>query len=282
MTVPLRSDSPRAASALRFGQELSRAMAARHASRARLAVATGCSKASIANWRVGGNLPRVDTAARLAEALDWPKLVAIAATGRTGTCPACGRPFINEGGAFKRWCSVACREVATQLRRPTAGGDLATAIEAQIVQGAGKHGGLPRAPLSAAIALYRRSDARRVMRIDKQHEQVVGLQALVDAMCASCEPEGVCRTPECPLRAASPLPIGCHAVPDRIRPAEGPWGPTSRDRTLAAGRAGNAERWSRPGERDRMSAASSARWAALTPTEREAAGAAISKGRGAS
>ena len=33
------------------------------------------------------------------------------------------------------------------------------------------------------------------------------IQAAVDAFCGSCEPEGVCRTPECALQPFSPLPL---------------------------------------------------------------------------
>lgn len=32
-------------------------------------------------------------------------------------------------------------------------------------------------------------------------------QAAIDAFCGACEPEGVCRTPECPLQPFSPLPL---------------------------------------------------------------------------
>jgi transcriptional regulator with XRE-family HTH domain len=32
-------------------------------------------------------------------------------------------------------------------------------------------------------------------------------QAAIDAFCLGCEPEGMCRTPECPLQPFSPLPL---------------------------------------------------------------------------
>lgn len=38
--------------------------------------------------------------------------------------------------------------------------------------------------------------------------------AAIAAMCAACEPQGVCRTPDCPLRVFSPLPLAVHAVRD--------------------------------------------------------------------
>lgn len=36
--------------------------------------------------------------------------------------------------------------------------------------------------------------------------------AAVASYCAACEPESVCRTPECPLRVVSPLPIARRRV----------------------------------------------------------------------
>lgn len=39
-----------------------------------------------------------------------------------------------------------------------------------------------------------------------------GLAVAVEAMCRSCEPEGICRTQECPLRAVSPLPYSEHTT----------------------------------------------------------------------
>ena len=34
-----------------------------------------------------------------------------------------------------------------------------------------------------------------------------GRQSAIEAMCRSCEPEGVCRVPDCPLRRYSPFPF---------------------------------------------------------------------------
>jgi hypothetical protein len=52
-----------------------------------------------------------------------------------------------------------------------------------------------------------------------------GLLAAIDAMCLSCEPEGICRTAECPLRAVSPLPLSngkVGTVPPRLTGWEDP------------------------------------------------------------
>jgi transcriptional regulator with XRE-family HTH domain len=78
VTVPIAPGSSRHAAADAFARELRRAMAARKASALRLSEASGCTKSSIGSWRAAANLPQPATAARLAEALDWPKLLAIA------------------------------------------------------------------------------------------------------------------------------------------------------------------------------------------------------------
>lgn len=45
-------------------------------------------------------------------------------------------------------------------------------------------------------------------------EELNGARSAIDAFCRSCEPEGVCRQAECPLRMMSPLPL----VTARARP----------------------------------------------------------------
>ena len=81
-------------------------------------------------------------------------------------------------------------------------------------------------------------------------------RAATDAMCRSCEPEGLCRTPECALRDVSPLPLV------RI---------TSMD---------VAEPW-KQGQPDPVQkrAVMQASWAHLTPAERAARVEAARRGR---
>ena len=282
MTVKLSPGSSRGIAAQRFGQELQRAMLVRKVGAHRLAEAAGCAKSAIANWKAGGNLPRVDTAARLAEVLDWPRLVVLSREGRSLTCARCARTFVNQGGSPARFCSVDCREVDTQLRRPGPGAELAAAVRAELERKAATRGGLRKAPLEVALATYARSESRRVVRQDKLAAHLDSVRSVIDAMCRDCEPAGTCRTVECPLRPVSPLPLQATDVRGPVRPAEGPWGPTHREAQLTAIRAANSERWGREGERERFSAASSARWAAMTDEERAAAGRRISEGRRAS
>lgn len=282
MTVPLSANSPRGLSAKRFGAELRRAMLARKVGAHRLADAAGVARSAIANWKAGGNLPRLDTAAKFAEVLDWPALVAISRAGRTLTCARCRREFVNNGGAPARFCSVACRDIDEQLRRPAAGAELAQSLRDTLSFRAGMRGGVPKLDLEQALVRYARSDSRRVQRTSKLEQQVAGLQELVNAMCAGCEPAGMCRTPECSLRPASPLTLQVTEARGEIVPVEGPWGPSNREAQLVAIRAANAERWARPGERERASAATRARWDAMSDEERVRAGRVISVARRAS
>lgn len=272
MTQRLAPDSARRVAASRFGAELRKAMIARNVGAKRLSAAIETGTSAVAVWLKGDNLPRTDTAQRLAEALSWPKLVAIAREGRTGTCQRCGGPFVNEGGSPKRFCSSECRVVDEALRQPPAGRALAEAVRDELARVAGTTGAVRRKPLAEALDQYIRSDSKRVVRIDRSDRRLNVVTAAVGGFCRACEPQGVCRAPDCELRPVSPLPLALD--PDKtgttIQPAEGPWGPTHRAAQLVAIRAANAERWSRPGEHERQAERSAAMHAARTPEEREA------------
>jgi hypothetical protein len=201
---------------------------------------TGCVTSAIACWRGGENLPRLETAVRLSEALSWPPLADIVRDSRAGACQHCGRGFLNQGGAPKRYCSSECRDIAATIR-----------------DGKG-------VPARAAVA--ERRLARHV--------------GAVAAFCAGCEPAGLCRDSACALRPVSPLPLskgGDDAMP--VHKPEGAWGPTSRPVMLTAIRAANAERWERPGEREAMSERQRAHFAAMTHEERAERGRRVSAGR---
>jgi transcriptional regulator with XRE-family HTH domain len=268
VTIRLAPSSPRRVAASRFGAELRVAMLKRQVGQHRLAEAVGCGSSAIAVWKAGDNLPRTDTAQRLADALDWPKLIVIAREGRTGSCVRCGGPFINEGGSPKRFCSAECRDVDEQLRQPPAGRALAEAIKAELDRVKGSTDSIRRKPLAAALTRYVRSDSKRVVRVERSERRLRVVQESVAAFCGACEPSGVCRTPECELRPVSPLPLALdpdkvgQGVRERLDPHTPDW--------LAAVQAANAERWARPGERELQSARTTAMQAARTPEEREA------------
>lgn len=229
MTQPLSPGSPRRVLAVRFGAELTRAMKKAKVGQKRLGDVVGVAPSAIANYRCGANLPRLETAQRLASSLHAPVLVEIVMEGRQGQCETCRKTFINQGGGPKRFCSQECRDVKARLR-----------------EGQGTRG--------RAIVAERRL---------RDH------MAAVEAMCRKCEPEGLCRDMECPLRSVSILPLANRADDAPIAtPAPGPWG--DREKKLASVREANARRWDREGERERASALSADRWASMTPEEREA------------
>lgn len=164
---PLSPESPRRAVAREFGQQLRVAMAFRGLKRQTLARLTGVSRTSIALYLQGNNMPRLETSERLAEALDWPGLAELMARSRTYRCLVCPRVFVNDGMGPRRYCSDSCRDVAQKLR----------------------------------VGTPTRQRADRAERALHLHAGAVA------AFCASCEPAGLCRTPECELRAVSPLPL---------------------------------------------------------------------------
>lgn len=277
MTVPLSPGSARMAAAKRFATALRAAMARRKVGTKRLAEATGCAPSAISNWRAAANLPTTATAARLAEVLGAPALVRIAEDGRRLVCARCGRSWVHQGGGPARFCSADCREIHAQLARPAAGTELAAAVGAALP--AARAGGLVDWALETALARYVGRESRRAVRRDRLSATLDATRALIDAMCRSCEPDGVCRTADCPLRPASPLPLGGDVRTRPIREVVGAWGPSHRERTLAAVRAASEARWSRPGERERAGEQHRARHAGLSEEEQAAWRQRISAGR---
>ena len=167
MTTRLAPDSPRRAVARLFGIELRRAMSTRHATVRGTATSIGVSRTLIHFYRDGTNLPRVETAERLAAALDWPGLTTIVLRARTGACELCAKPFAAMGSGNKRYCTEDCRRVAAARRSGTS-------------------------TRGRAIVAERRA-ARYALAID--------------AFCRGCEPDGICRMSDCQLRAVSSLPL---------------------------------------------------------------------------
>ena len=238
MTVPLSPGSPRKMFALCFGAELNRAMKARGVGVRSLSAQLGIAHSSIGAWRAGRNLPCLETAQRLASGLSAQRLLAIVLEARTGRCETCGRAFTNQGGVAKRYCDDRCRCQAEKVR----------------------HARGP-APIRAVVA------ERRL----REHT------AAVEAMCAACEPDGLCVTPGCALRPVSPLPLARRRDDAPfVVPPPGPWG--DHEAKLASVRAANARRWSRDGERERHSEGMRARFA--TPEQRTEHGRRVSEGRG--
>jgi transcriptional regulator with XRE-family HTH domain len=252
MSFPIPPGSPRAAVAREFGRELTRAAEARGVSWHELCRATGLGRNSIGAYRRGLQLPRTEAAAILAEALGAPRLRDIVVAARTGRCVrmACGRPFRQESsGNPKRYCSTECRVI--EAREQTA--------RRRRLQGGQKD------------PVRRFSQANRLMKSGLRiaQERATDLADAIDAMCGSCEPEGVCHVGDCSLRRFSPLPLSVHedgvARPHSLVVAQS-FTPARR-RTLAAQ---SQKRWARPGEREAARALMEAQGPAMREKSREA------------
>lgn len=183
----LPSGSSRLEYAKRFGAQLQRAMTARKMRPFHLlkAMGGGYSSYQFDCWLHGRALPRLDRAVKMGEVLDWPLLGKIAMEGRTGTCqrPGCGRTFVTEGGKARMYCSPRCYSLVHEY-------DLSFAHAR-------------RKKLGSEEAVLRQEAAEGRAAV----EELVELRHSVASMCKLCEPEGICRTPDCPLRIVSPLPL---------------------------------------------------------------------------
>lgn len=226
---PLSPDSPRRVDARRFGAELARARKARGIGTRQIQDQVGVSRSTLRQYEAGYNLPSLNVATELAEALCCPRLVELIVAARTQRCPVCGGMFVNRGTP-QRYCSDRCHGVAQKKRV-----GVSTAHRADVAE------------RNLAEALSTIGDFRTA----------------VASMCVECEPEGFCRQPECPLRLVSPLPLSAQIRTRHVvQPAAGPWGSDeNRERTLAAIREANGRRWARAGEREAQSARTRQRWA---------------------
>jgi len=131
-----------------------------------VADAAGVSRTQVMHYEQGRNVPQVDTAVRLADALDAPKLIEIAKAARVRACRRCNQPVAVGAGRPPDYCSQVCRKAAKPERRAV-----------------GKR------------AMRLMTDERRVMR---------AAIAAMCAACPDGT-DGYCRVKECPLRAVSPL-----------------------------------------------------------------------------
>lgn len=278
MTVPLAATSPRREYARRFGATLREVMADRKIGGKTLAKQIGVAPSAVASWRGGFNLPTLKTALRISEGLQAPELYEIAKDARCGVCPTCGKAWINEGGKPKIYCSQDCRARAEREKsrgwRPDADLVFLRRIEAM----AAEPGSIRKRDLTEAATEFRSRRGRtRIVAVQREYSRH---QAAVEAFCRSCEWDGFCKTPECELRPVSPLPLEPRIhIPEPVERAKGSWSEESRDKTLAAIREANAERWNRPGERERASQRTRRWWETMTPEERIATARKISERR---
>jgi transcriptional regulator with XRE-family HTH domain len=167
----MAAESPRRVAAREFGTVLRRAMKRHRTSSRRLHVDAGVSRTAIENYLAGNNLPKLQTALKLADLLENDGLAEIIRSSRTYACPVCHRAFTHEGQSRKTYCSGSCRDVAAKMRLGR---------------------GVPK-------------------RADTAERRLGIHVAAIDAFCRGCEPAGICRTVDCALRPVSPLPLAVSA-----------------------------------------------------------------------
>lgn len=296
MTYTIGDDSPKRAVALRFGNELRRVMTERKVSAKGLEAALGRSlHSSIHWWRAGRILPRLGVAAELAEALVAPQLLEIVREARTFACAHCGKTFTFDGGSGnKKYCTPGCASAAATRRRQLEAHEAAEArgyqnndpdrvlvarLKQELHRVRGTTTAVSRKEVAAAIEQYEHTAPQgRLRRISNRLNVHM---AAVEAFCHGCEPEGLCRDNECPLRAVSPLPFVPMADVDQAAQwHHGGNTPEARARGQARKSASLRAMYQRePERRVAHSRRSKSWWASLTPAERVEIGNRISEKR---
>jgi hypothetical protein len=187
VTTTYAPDHPRFAHAQRFAAQLNMALTHRKARPYHVyrAIGGGFSSYTFYSWRTGTAIPTMEKAIKLAEFLDWPSLLQITREARTGTCQrrGCGKAFTTEGGKTRIYCSPRCRQLAHEYDQ--------------------RYAHAKRKKLG--------EDQAEQLRLAREHQaaeaELSEHRAAVAAFCHWCEPENVCRNPQCALRPVSPLPL---------------------------------------------------------------------------
>jgi len=205
MTVPLSIESPRRQAARKFGLAMRAAMARQGVSTKTLSTATGCSRSAIACWRQGDNLPRLETALRVSEALGAPGLAAIVRGCREGRCSNCGRVFLNEGGKPRRYCTSDCRDASYHNRSAANGAAARDSALAILRSELLRVGPIRKQAVGKVLTLLQDEEERSPGLVARRRLPVY--QAAIEAMCSSCAPEAFCTDETCPLRPVSPLQV---------------------------------------------------------------------------
>lgn len=157
----------------RFRADLSVAIKRKRVQHRALARTIRVRPGTVHDWLSGRTLPLPEVAARLADELDAPHLVASVIAGRTITCELCGKESVAANkGAPKLYCGIRCKTAASDRRARGA-----TIIDSHLTR-------------------------HRL----KEHQDAV------TAMCRECTlGESLCQQWQCPLRAVSPIPLSIAA-----------------------------------------------------------------------
>lgn len=159
-----------------MGDAIKRAMNKRGVTGVELAAQLGIRSATLSDYRRGAVMPSTVVVAALAEALNWPSLIARGQALRARHCllPDCGREFSAENSK-KQYCSVQC--VRTRWAR------------------------IKRETVHEKLMVTK-------VRLDLH-------QKCVRDTCYTCAEDRVCRDAGCPLRPVSPLmlPLAHRVIP---------------------------------------------------------------------
>lgn len=169
MATRMLPDSPRLPLAREFAELLRRTRKRRGASTRSLAAAVGLSRTQICDYERGCNLPQLERAIRLADALEEPRLLEIVRRSLSRPCKICGAEIVTSAGRPAIYCGEPCRRLAQPMKRNV---------------------------VERRLALYR----------DEVVAIRAAIGAFCNA-CPDGS-DGVCRVAECELRSVSPLPYG--------------------------------------------------------------------------
>lgn len=133
-----------------------------------MAEAAGVSQSSVTAWKAGKWLPDVKHATLIAERYDYPEFLAAVKAARTISCVKCSKPFLapNFQVGKARYCSRQCEYKTKNARF--------------------------RGPRKALTTFSLTESLKKARR------RIAMFEAATARNCLPCEPEGVCRTAECP------------------------------------------------------------------------------------
>ena len=151
-----------------YGQALRESRIRRGISTRKISEAAQVTRTQVMHYEQGRNIPSIVVAARIATALDDPKLLRMAQEARQRECQHCRAVILCNMGRPASYCSEACRQLAVKPQRAPVARDIRI--------------------LSSEVRTYRRRIAEMC------------------AQCPDGE-DGFCRLSECPLRSVSPLPF---------------------------------------------------------------------------
>jgi hypothetical protein len=168
-----------------------KALAARHTAKT-IGDAAGVSPQMVYHWLKRGQVPDIERAVRIDEALGAPGLVAAVTKARTRACGRCSEPFLTRGKATKSlYCSTQCRAAVHREGQRR--------FYASLEPSRQRHINLLTSQLRTE-RMYRKR-----------------LRDVVDGFCAICPEGAVCGNGECPGHGVTRVPCVVGGCPVKHR-----------------------------------------------------------------